>query len=112
MPRNMSFAMTTDQFKAKTKTVTRRLGWCFLKPGDIINGVKKAMGLKKGEKVESLGLIKIISTRKESLNEISQIDVIKEGFPHWTPDDFIQMICNHYNVKPDVLINRIVFEYL
>ena len=33
MPRNMSFAMTTKQAKAKTKDVTRRFGWWFLKEG-------------------------------------------------------------------------------
>ncbi len=39
----MSSAMTTEQFKAKTKTVTRRLGWWFLEPGDYVMGVVKAM---------------------------------------------------------------------
>jgi len=27
MPRNMSFMLTTEQIKNRTKTVTRRLGW-------------------------------------------------------------------------------------
>ena len=48
MARNMSFALTTEQFKARTKTVTRRFGWWFLKPGDVVRGVEKAMGLKPG----------------------------------------------------------------
>ncbi len=60
MPRNMSFSMTTAQFRARTKTVTRRLGWWNLKPGDVIMGVEKAMGLKKGEKVKRLGRIRIV----------------------------------------------------
>jgi hypothetical protein len=30
----MSFMLTIDQVKNKTKTVTRRTGWTFLKPGD------------------------------------------------------------------------------
>ena len=112
MPRNMSFAMTTNQLKAQTKTVTRRLGWWFLKPGDIVNGVKKSMGLKKGEKVEVLSMIEIKSVRKEPLNAITQADVVKEGFPDWSPDDFIKMICDHYKVNPDVPVNRIEFEYI
>jgi len=51
MPRNMSFMLTTAQYCARTKDVTRRLGWANLKPGDMFNGVEKAMGLKKGEKI-------------------------------------------------------------
>ena len=47
MPRNMSFAMTTEQIRARTKTVTRRFGWWFLKAGDQVWAVEKAMGLKK-----------------------------------------------------------------
>lgn len=112
MPRNMSFAMTTEQFKAKTKTVTRRLGWWFLKPGDIVMGVEKAMGLKKGEKIVKLGLIKIKSTRREPLYFINQEDVIKEGFPDWTPKDFMKFICDHHKCDVDIEVNRIEFEYL
>ena len=108
----MSFSMTTDQFRAKTKTVTRRLGWKFLKPGDLVNGVKKAMGLKKGEKIEVLSMIEIKSTRWEPLNKITKSDCIKEGFPEFEPADFIKMICDHYKVKPDVPVNRIEFEYI
>lgn len=112
MPRNMSFAMTTNQFKAKTKTVTRRLGWWFLKPGDLVNGVKKSMGLKRGEQVEVLCMIEIKSVRKEPLSAITKSDVIKEGFPEWSPKQFIDMICEHYKIKPNIQVNRIEFEYI
>jgi hypothetical protein len=47
--RNISFSITRFQFCDRTKTVTRRLGWAKLKPGDVLMGVEKAMGLKKGE---------------------------------------------------------------
>jgi len=49
--RNMSFFLTTDQIRNKTKTVTRRDGWLFLKPGDIVQACVKCQGLKKGEKI-------------------------------------------------------------
>lgn len=110
--RNMSFALTTPQFKSRTKTVTRRIGWRFLKAGDLVNGVKKAMGLKPGEKIESLGVIRILNTRFEPLSEITQADVIKEGFPDWTPEQFIQMLVDHYKIKPEKEFNRIEFEYV
>lgn len=104
--------MTTDQVKARTKTVTRRFGWWFLKPGDVVRGVEKAMGLKKGEKIKSLAVIRIISTRSEPLNAITQDDVIREGFPDWTPDQFVQMLVDHYKIDPSKTVNRIEFEYI
>ena len=112
MPRNMSFAITTDQIRAKTKTVTRRFGWWFLKPGDVVRGVEKSMGLKKGEKIKPLAMVRIVSTRAEPLNEITQDDVIREGFPDWTPSQFIKMLVDHYKVDPSTTVNRIEFEYL
>lgn len=55
--RNMSFMHTKEQFRARTKFVTRRVGWWNLNPLDILQGVEKAQGLKKGEKVKPLVLI-------------------------------------------------------
>ena len=112
MPRNMSFAMTTEQFKAKTKTVTRRFGWWFLKPGDIVQGVEKAMGLKRGEKIKKIGLIRVVSVREELLHEITQEDCIKEGFPELKPYGFVKMLMRHYKCEPDEIVNRIEFEYV
>ena len=51
----MSFAMTTPQFRARTKTVTRRFGWWFLKPGDVVMGVERSRGLDRGEPVHRPG---------------------------------------------------------
>lgn len=70
MPRNMSFAMTMPQILDETKVVTRRFGWWFLKPGERVWAVKKAMGLKKGEKIERLRQIEIVSVRKETPEEL------------------------------------------
>ncbi len=52
--RNMSFMLTTQQMQDRTKDVTRRVGWWFLKPGDVIMAVEKGMGLKKGEKIKRM----------------------------------------------------------
>ncbi len=112
MARNMSFAMTTEQFRQRTKTVTRRFGWRFLRPGDEVLGVEKAMGLKKGTKIQALGMIRIVSTREEPLNDITQEDVCREGFPDWGPERFIKMLVDHYRVDPTSKVNRIEFEYI
>ena len=114
--RNMSFALTTAQVQDESKTVTRRFGWWFLKPGDMIRPVRKTMGLKKGEKIEPLlpsgRCIKVVSVRSEPLNEITKADCIKEGFPKFSPKDFIDMLVMHYRCLTDKAVNRIEFEYV
>ena len=110
--RNMSFFLTTEQIRDKTKTVTRRFGWWNLKMGTIINACVKCQGLKKGEKIEKICRIRILNTRREPLDEITKDECIKEGFPDYEPDDFIKMIVNHYKCKPYNIINRIEFEYV
>lgn len=108
----MSFALTTDQVRARTKTVTRRFGWWFLKPGDRVWAVEKSQGLKKGETVRRLALIEVVSVRREPLYAITQADVVAEGFPHWTPPDFIDFLVGHYGCRRSDPINRIEFKYL
>ena len=93
MPRNMSFMLTTNQIKNRTKTVTRRLGWWFLKPGDVVNACEKCMGLKRGEKVKKLCQIQIASTRPEPLNKVTSSECKKEGLPELTPTEFIKLFC-------------------
>ena len=113
MPRNMSFSLTTEQFLDGSKTVTRRRGWKFLKVGDIVCGVRKGMGLKKGEKVERLGLIEIVSTRGEPLMDITAEDCRREGFPNLTPWEFTLMLCKHSRgCTPGTRVNRIEFKHL
>jgi hypothetical protein len=112
MPRNMSFAMTTPQFLARSKTVTRRFGWRFVKPGDVVCGVEKSRGLKRGEKIKRLGLIRIVSTRREPLGAITVAEMAPEGMSDTAPDDFVARLCRHYGVAPGTPVNRIEFEYL
>ena len=112
MPRNMSFAITTLQVQNRSKDVTRRFGWWFLKPGDVVNVVEKAQGLKKGEKLKRLGQIRIKSVRREPLNAITAEDVAREGFPDWCPEQFVDMLVQHNKVEPTKHCNRIEFEYL
>jgi hypothetical protein len=111
--RNMSFALTTDAVAAKRKTVTRRFGWWFLKPGDLIQPIEKCMGIPKGSSQVKIGCpIRVVSVRTERLLDIKQDDVIREGFSGWTTDEFIEMLVAHYRCKPWAIINRIEFEYL
>ena len=113
--RNMSFMLTTEQVKNKTKTVTRRLGWKFLKPGDKVMAVEKCRGLQKGEKVKKICPIRIIKVRPEPLHHIYLYndDVSKEGFPEMSAKEFIKMFCEtHQEVGYGTVITRIEFEYI
>lgn len=109
--RNISFQMTTDQILGRTKTVTRRLGWLTLKPGDMLRACEKCMGLKPGEKVRQLAVIRITSVRRERLEEITAEDCALEGFPDMMPEEFVAMFCRHMKVTPDTPVTRIEFEY-
>lgn len=111
--RNMSFALTTEQILARTKTVTRRMGWAFLKPGDRIQAIEKGMGLKKGETVRRLAVLRIEQVTREPLvSGLSHVDVYREGFPNLTPAEFVDMFCRtHKGCTPDTVVTRIEFTY-
>lgn len=108
--RNMSFMLTTEQFINGSKDVTRRIGWTFLKPGDRVRAVRKAMGLKKGEKIEVLGIIEIVSTRPEELGDITADDVRREGFGGMSRESFVGMFCDHMGCDSLEIVNRIEFK--
>lgn len=116
--RNISFSLTTPQFIDGTKDVTRRFGWWFLRPGDRLCAVEKAMGLKKGEKMNRLGVIEIVSTRGEPLDTMTKNldygfeEVRREGYPFGTefPSVFVETLCRHYGVEPSKICNRIEFK--
>lgn len=121
MPRNISFSMTTPQFLDGSKDVTRRVGWETLKAGDIIQAVEKAMGLKKGEKIKPLGMIRIIDVRRERLNQMcadlayGERECVREGFPpphrYSDPTEFVLWFSDsHRGCYPNKVITRIEFE--
>lgn len=104
--RNMSFMLTTEQVRNRTKTVTRRVGWSFLKPGDLVRAVEKCQGLKKGEQVRPLAVIRVEQVSRERLDRLEsdaiygQQECIAEGFPHLSPMEFVSMFCATHKV-PD-----------
>lgn len=106
----MSFSMTTQQMKDRTKTVTRRFGWWFSKPGDVVRAIEKGMGLKKGEKIVPLYPIEILDCRGEPLHYIDKEDCIKEGFPDMEPEEFIFMMQVHSGCSRYTKVNRIEFK--
>lgn len=119
----MSFALTIEQVLNRTKTVTRRLGWLNLKAGDEIRAVKKCMGLRPGEKVEPLAVLRVVSARREPLRKMTDdldygfAECIREGFGthqayRW-PSEFVRMFCDtHKGCVPDADVTRIEFEHV
>lgn len=112
MPRNISFFHTGAQIKDQTKTVTRRLGWLFLKPDDILNACEKCQGLRKGGKIKRFCQIRVVNVRREPLNAITAEDCAAEGFPEMTAIAFIEIFCKAMRCKPTTSVTRIEFEYL
>ena len=110
--KNMSFFHTKKQILDESKTVTRRLGWKRLKAGDLVQSVEKCQGLKKGQKMQKLKVLKVVHVRREKLFQITHKDVIREGFPEMKREEFIQFFMKMNNCPRDEEVTRIEFEYL
>jgi len=116
--RNMSFMLTTEQIRNRTKTVTRRVGWKTLKVGTILNACVKCQGLKKGEKINKLCQIRVTDVRREELDCMARvsaygnIEATREGFPEMNGREFVNMFCLHMGVKSYDEVTRIQFGYV
>lgn len=111
--------LTTQQMRDRTKFVTRRVGWWDLKPGDLVRAVEKGMGLKKGEKIKPICVIRVKSARPELLTkmfvlpEYGEVECRLEGFPHLKPMEFVAMFTASHGMKSAATeVNRIEFEYV
>jgi hypothetical protein len=116
MARNISFTLTQRQIRKKTKTVTRRLGWKFLKVGDEITACEKCQGLKPGQVIKKICKLKVISVRREMLSEMlvepyGSQEAKKEGFPLLSGQEFVDMFCQSLKCHPKQTVTRIEFEY-
>jgi hypothetical protein len=115
----MAFSHTSAQVRERLKTVTRRVGWRFLKPNDLILAVEKARGLKKGEPVRALAVLRIVDVRVEPLSRLvhdaryAEDELPREGFPCWSRDDFIaEFLRTHRGTTLATDVTRIEFEYV
>lgn len=113
--KNISFSMTTEAVRNRTKTVTRRLGWWDLQPGTLLQAVEKAQGLRKGEHVKPICVIRVVSAQPMRLASLCLDDdeVVREGFAHMTPEQFAHMFCQaNAGCTYGTLVNRVEFEYV
>jgi hypothetical protein len=108
----MSVALTTPQVIARSKTVTRRDGWLFLKPGDRLTLCPKVMGFRRGEHPERIVDVEVLSVRRERLDAITADDVAAEGL-EMTPAEFVSFFCRtHKGCRPDSEVTRIKWRYV
>lgn len=109
----MSVAFTEQAVRDRTKTVTRRKGWTFLKPGDRLTLCRKVMGRKPGEPLVRICDVEVVSVRRERLSAITEDEVALEGFPGMTPDDFIEeFFVEAQGIGAWTEITRIAWKYL
>ena len=111
MPRLMSVALTERAVVERRKTVTRRLGWRFLKPGDRLTLCRKVMGRKPGEPLVRICDVEVVSVGREPLSAITDEDAAREGMPadrEW----FLAFFTEHMRCAPDAEVTRIEWRYL
>lgn len=78
----------------------------------MLRAVRKGMGLRPGEKIEALGVIRVVSVRREPLSAITADDCSREGFPNLSPVEFIEMFKSHMGCLACQEVTRIEFDYL
>src|SRR5690348_11250508 len=118
MPRLMSVAFPEQAVRERRKTVTRRKGWTFLKPGDRLTLCRKVMGRKKGEPLVRIAEVEVVSVRRERLISLKAYDygweeMVREGFPGMHVSDFVQTyFINAQHIGWWDTVTRIQWRYL
>ena len=115
--RNMSFQRTAEQMLARGQTVTRRLGWDDLERGELVQAVGQTRGLPKGSKVRKLGVIRVVSVRREPLARLQQprygrLEAAKEGFPGLSGRELAERFAASAGCTQRTLVTRIEFEHV
>jgi uncharacterized protein YhfF len=89
----------------------------------LLQGVLKGQGLKKGEQITKLCVVRVVDARQEPLRRMTDDleygfgECIKEGFGDnptlcW-PSVFVSFFCGcHKGCTPDTEVTRIEFEFV
>jgi len=112
----MSVAVTEDAVRDRTKIVTRRKGWTFLRPGDRLTLCRKVMGRKRGEPLVRIADVEVVDVRRELLCAIRSAgpdEMAREGFPGMDVDEFMQRyFIEAQGIYPLDHVTRIEFRYI
>jgi hypothetical protein len=115
--RLMSCSLTTQQVRDRTKTVTRRLGWRNVKPGELLCICEKVMG-RQGKPLVRLAVVKVVKVSREPLNlmalceDYGRREAIKEGFPELDGYQFVKMFVNAMGCDESTEVTRIEWRYV
>ncbi|WP_228537873.1 hypothetical protein [Nocardia sp. XZ_19_231] len=106
-------SLTEEQVRARKKSVTRRMGWAYLRPGERVTLCRKVMGRRRGEPLVRIVDVEVLDIRREPLDAITAEDVRAEGFPDMTPKQFVEFFCaTHKGCTPASEVTRIRWRYL
>lgn len=109
--RLMAVSMTEDAVVARTKTVTRRLGWANVRVGEVLQLARKVMGRRAGEPLVIVARVRVVAHSWERLDTITAAEVAREGLP-MTPAEFVAFFCAGHGCEPGTVVHRIEWEYL
>lgn len=115
----MSVSHTEAAVVARTKTVTRRLGWLFLKPGDRLTLCRKVMGRKPGEPLVRICDVEVVSVRREPLcaiagdaRDLGAAELAREGFTDIDATEFMVRYFFPQGIRAADDVTRIEWRYL
>lgn len=124
MSRLMSVAFTEQAVVERRKTVTRRKGWTFLKPGDTLTLCRKVQGRRSAdgtvEPLVRLAEVEVVSVRRERLDVLlhepgaySWDEMEAEGFPGIDSWRFIkEFFIDAQGMRSDDEVTRIEWRYI
>ena len=114
----MSFSHSAAEVQARLQTVTRRVGWRFLKAQDLIEAVASEGREGRGA-VRVLAVLRVTDVRVEPLARLvrdagyAEDELPREGLPCWSRDHFIAAFLRRHRLKtPEIDVTRIAFEYV
>jgi hypothetical protein len=124
----MSVALTEQAVRERRKTVTRRIGWTNLKPGDRLTLCRKVMGRKRAdgtvEPLIRIAEVEVVGVRREQLWDLTDLDIARECVDpqlFWEHDTvtgqptqatWVAWFCEQMGVQPDTWVTRIEWRYL
>jgi hypothetical protein len=118
--RRMVFPDTAAEVREKMQTVTRRPGWRFLKPGDLIMAVEpRPRGHAAPAAARELAILRVRDVRIEPLSRLTgdatyaEDELPREGLPCWSINHFIATFLRRHRLESaDVEVTRIEFEHV
>jgi hypothetical protein len=109
----MSFGATARQVRLQQKHVTRRRGARAesIRVGDGLRAVDRLPTLGRGDRAETLAVLRVTDVRSEPLTAITDEEVSLEGFPGKPPAWLRAALCRMHACEEDATFVRIAFAF-